>query len=100
MDECKPSPTHRLRAFLKRETLLLISVSAALLSVAFVPPDREYAAYIDWRVLSLLFCLMAVVAGFQSCGAFQWRWWRASPGRGSSICCPAVWSPGSGEPGA
>ena len=71
MDECKPSPTHRLRAFLKRETLLLISVSAALLSVAFVPPDREYAAYIDWRVLSLLFCLMAVVAGITRAGLFH-----------------------------
>ena len=37
-----------------------------------VPPDRGYADYIDLRVLCLLLCLMAVVAGFQSCGAFRW----------------------------
>ena len=27
--------------------------------------------YIDFRVLCLLLCLMAVVAGFQRCGAFR-----------------------------
>ena len=37
-----------------------------------VPPDREYLHYIDWRVLCLLLCLMAVVAGFKSLGAFDW----------------------------
>ena len=29
-----------------------------------------YLNYIDWRVLTLLFCLMAVVAGLQECGVF------------------------------
>ena len=33
---------------------------------------RKYLGYVDLRVLCLLLCLMAVVAGFQSCGAFQW----------------------------
>ena len=37
-----------------------------------VPPDGEYLHYIDWRVLCLLLCLMAVVAGFKSLGAFDW----------------------------
>ena len=37
-----------------------------------VPPNMEYIHYIDFRVLCLLLCLMAVVAGFKSVGAFQW----------------------------
>lgn len=37
-----------------------------------VPPDAAYWNYIDFRVLCLLLCLMAVVAGFKSVGAFQW----------------------------
>lgn len=37
-----------------------------------VPPDSSYWGYIDLRVLCLLFCLMAVVAGFQACGTFKW----------------------------
>lgn len=36
----------------------------------FVPPSAIYLTYIDFRVLALLFCLMAVVAGLQDCGLF------------------------------
>ena len=36
----------------------------------FVPPTAAYADYIDFRVLALLFCLMAVVAGLQRCNFF------------------------------
>jgi Na+/H+ antiporter NhaD/arsenite permease-like protein len=41
-----------------------------------VPPDREYLHYIDFRVLCLLFCLMAVVAGLKSVGLFRWLTWQ------------------------
>ncbi len=40
--------------------------------MAFVPPDREYIGYIDFRTLAILFCLMAVMAGLQKCGVFQY----------------------------
>lgn len=36
----------------------------------FVPPSKEYFSYIDFRVLCLLFCLMAVIAGFNKTGVF------------------------------
>ena len=39
--------------------------------MAAVPPDRAYVDYIDFRVLALLFCLMAVVQGVQDCGFFS-----------------------------
>ena len=61
-----------IRAFFKKEAVLCIAAICAVATMLLVPPDAEYIAYIDLRVLCLLLCLMAVVAGFQSCGAFQW----------------------------
>ena len=62
----------RLLAFFKREAVLTVAALCALATMVLVPPDAAYLGYIDLRVLCLLLCLMAVVAGFQSCGAFQW----------------------------
>ena len=62
----------KLWEFIRREAVLSVSAVCALVTVFLVPPDREYLGYVDLRVLCLLLCLMAVVAGFQSCGAFEW----------------------------
>jgi len=62
----------RIRDFFKKETVLCIAALAAVCTIFFVPPDGQYPGYIDLRVLCLLFSLMAVVGGFQSCGAFRW----------------------------
>ena len=62
----------RIREFCKREAVLSIAAACAVVTMFLVPPDEAYMEYIDLRVLCLLLCLMAVVAGFQSCGAFQW----------------------------
>lgn len=60
----------KLLNFIQKETVLCIAGSAALLTMFFVPPSFHYTDYIDYRVLGLLFCLMAVVAGFQKIGIF------------------------------
>lgn len=62
---------HKLFTFVRREPVLLISAALALGSMLLVPPGPEYLAYIDLRVLCLLFCLMAVVAGLRECGLFE-----------------------------
>ncbi|MBM6884431.1 SLC13 family permease [Pseudoflavonifractor phocaeensis] len=62
--------TNGILCFWKREPVLCISAVCALASVALNPPSAAYLNYIDWRVLSLLFSLMAVVAGLQECGVF------------------------------
>ena len=54
----------------KKEPVLCIAAVCALVSVALNPPSAAYLNYIDWRVISLLFCLMSVVAGLQECGVF------------------------------
>ena len=60
----------RLKTLFQRETVFCVSLALALLSMAAVPPDRGYLAYPDYRTLALLFCLMLIVAGFQSLGVF------------------------------
>lgn len=62
----------KIKEFIKKETVLFIAAVCAVLTMFLVPPDAEYLHYIDFRVLCLLLCLMAVVAGFKSVGAFQW----------------------------
>lgn len=59
-----------IKNFIKKETVFCISALCAAVSVFFIPPDREYLGYIDFRVLSILLCLMAVVAGFKKAGVF------------------------------
>ena len=56
---------------IRGETVFCISLLFALLSMLAVKPDKAYAGYIDLRTLCLLFCLMAVTAGFQKCGIFR-----------------------------
>ncbi len=60
----------RLKEFWKKETVFCISFLLAAASLLAVPVDRGYLAYPDYRTLALLFCLMMVVAGFQSLGIF------------------------------
>ncbi|HWQ59022.1 MAG TPA: SLC13 family permease [Clostridia bacterium] len=60
----------RIWAFSRRETVLCIAAACALVSACVVPPGAEYLGYFDLRVLCLLFCLMAVVAGLQECNLF------------------------------
>ena len=62
----------KIKAFIQKETVLFIAALCAVLTLFLVPPDVEYLHYIDFRVLCLLLCLMAVVAGFKNVGAFRW----------------------------
>ena len=61
----------RISRFCKQQAVLLIAALAAAVSMLFVPLSGRYLDYIDFHSLSLLFCLMAVVAGFQDCGVLD-----------------------------
>lgn len=60
----------RISAIFKNEAVLCVAAMAAFISMFFVPPNINYIDYIDFRVLALLFCLMAVVSGTQKAGFF------------------------------
>ena len=62
----------KIKTFIQKETVLFIAALCAVATMFLVPPSLAYWHYIDFRVLCLLLCLMAVVAGFKSLGAFQW----------------------------
>ena len=62
----------KLVTFVKKETVLCIAGLLAVVSMFIIHPSADYFGYIDYRVLALLFCFMAVVAGFRSVGLFEW----------------------------
>lgn len=60
----------KVKDFFKKETVCCIAFLLAVVSMFFIPPSENYFSYIDFRVLALLFSLMAVVRGFSSIGVF------------------------------
>lgn len=62
---------NRMIAFLKKETVLCVSLLLSMVSAFIVPPDEAYLGYIDFRTLAVLFCLMSVMAGLQKIGVFK-----------------------------
>ncbi|MBQ2847586.1 MAG: citrate transporter [Clostridia bacterium] len=61
----------KIKNFLKNEAVLIISFILAAASAFIIKPSTDYIGYIDFRTLALLFCLMAVMAGFNKLGIFK-----------------------------
>lgn len=60
----------KVKELFQKETVCCIAFLLAVISMFFVSPSKNYISHIDFRVLALLFCLMAVVRGFSSIGVF------------------------------
>ena len=60
----------KVKELFQKGTVCCIAFLLAVISMCFVVPSKNYISYIDFRVLALLFCLMAVVRGFSSIGVF------------------------------
>lgn len=56
----------RIAAFLKKNVVLCVAVCAAFLTACIVPPDKAYFDYFDWKTLTCLFCVLAVVCAFKN----------------------------------
>lgn len=76
--------------FMKKQPVLVISGVLALISCFFVLPDKEYLGYFDLNTLSMLFCLMAAVAGFKRVGVFEKISDRLLNGRASILKISAI----------
>lgn len=61
----------RILFFIKKETVLVVAILLAVISMIFIPPDQQYTEYIDFRTLGILFGLMTCVAGVQQLGVFD-----------------------------
>jgi Na+/H+ antiporter NhaD/arsenite permease-like protein len=55
----------------KKDTVLVVSGSVSVVTMLFVPPSGEYISYIDFKVLAVLFSLMAIIAGIREMGVFE-----------------------------
>lgn len=57
--------------FVKKNPVLCIAVLAAAVTACFVPPDGAYGGYFDFRTLSCLFCVLAVVCALREIRFFE-----------------------------
>lgn len=56
--------------FIKKNTVLVIAMIAAIITSIIVPPDMEYLNYFDFKTLTCLFCVLAVVCAFKNINFF------------------------------
>lgn len=56
----------KLCAFVKHNVVLCIAFFAAVITSCIVPIDREYADYFDYKTLTCLFCVLAVVCALRN----------------------------------
>ncbi len=53
-------------SFIKKNIVLVIACLAALVTCFFVPPSITYLGYFDFKTLSCLFCVLAVVCALKN----------------------------------
>lgn len=58
------------RGFARKNAVMLIAFAAALITSLFVPVDKEYIGYFDFKTLSCLFCVLAVVCALKDINFF------------------------------
>ena len=58
-------------AFIKKNAVLCIAILAASITAIFVPPDKAYLGYFDFKTLTCLFCVLAVVCAFRNIRFFS-----------------------------
>lgn len=61
----------RLLAFAKHNAVAAIALTAALVSMCFIPPDSGYSSYFDFRTLCCLFGTLAVVCALKNIHFFS-----------------------------
>lgn len=52
--------------FVKKNAVVIIAFFAALITSFIVPPDKEYLGYFDYKTLTCLFCVLAVVCALKN----------------------------------
>ena len=55
-----------LKNFIKKNAVMIIAFFAALITCIFVPFDKEYIGYFDFKTLTCLFCVLAVVCALKN----------------------------------
>lgn len=61
---------NKVTAFVKKNTVAVIAFMAALITSFIVKPDEKYLGYFDFRTLTCLFCVLAVVCALKNVNFF------------------------------
>ena len=56
--------------FVKKNVVMVIAMLAALVTCFFIPPDIAYLDYFDFKTLTCLFCVLAVVCALKNISFF------------------------------
>ncbi len=56
--------------FAKKNVVLMVAVLAAVITSFIIPPDEQYISYFDFKTLSCLFCVLAVVCALKNINFF------------------------------
>ena len=57
---------HRFCVFLQQNLVAVIVFTAAVITAVFVPADKKYLEYFDFKTLTCLFCVLAVVCALRN----------------------------------
>ena len=57
---------HALVGFAKKNAVMLIALLAAVVTCFIVPIDKAYLEYFDYKTLTCLFCVLAVVCALKN----------------------------------
>lgn len=52
--------------FVRKNAVMMIALIAAVITSFIVPPDEKYAEYFDFKTLTCLFCVLAVVGALRN----------------------------------
>ena len=55
----------QLVSFIKKNVVMFVALVAAILTSIFIKPDAEYLGYFDFKTLTCLFCVLAVVCALK-----------------------------------
>ncbi|MBO4939800.1 MAG: citrate transporter [Clostridia bacterium] len=56
----------KILSFIKSNVVLCVAILAAVFTAMLVPPDSAYLEYFDFKTLTCLFCVLAVVCAFKN----------------------------------
>ena len=59
-----------IKNFAKKNFVTVIAFFAAVITSAVIPPDPQYAGYFDFKTLTCLFCVLAVVCALKNINFF------------------------------
>lgn len=69
-EEVKVPVRQKVTGFIKKNAVMCIAFVAAIVTSIIIPIDKEYVGYFDYKTLTCLFCVLAVVCALKNINFF------------------------------